>query len=145
MNLALGIEFGRKTRRLLHRIIDLLEHRIPLTGGQIVFILKDDNPDVGYSITAPEARDSEGNVIPDANLSYEVSSSDDAIVSISPSPDDPKSGTVHFGAPGQAAVNVNVKSGETLLGAFGAQFTITTGDPAAIAGGSIAFDGLTES
>jgi len=110
-----------------------------------MFIVKDDNPDVAYSITAPAATDAEGNAIPDAELSYEVSSSDDSVVQITPNPDDAKTGTVHFGNPGQASLNVNVKTGDVLLGAFGAQFTVTVGDPAAISGGSIGFDSLTES
>lgn len=109
-----------------------------------MFIVKDDNPDVKYSITPPEATDSEGNVIAGAALDFEITTTDSTVVQVTPDAD-PKTGTVHFGAPGQASLNVNVKSGDTLLGAFGAQFTVTTGDVAAIAGGAIQFEGLTES
>lgn len=108
-----------------------------------MFVLKDDHADVNFSVTAPDVTDAEGNKIPAAELTYEVTSSDESVVAITTT--DGKSGSVHFGAPGQASINVNVKTGDTLLGAFGAQFTVTTGDPAAIAGGSIGFDGLTES
>lgn len=109
-----------------------------------MFIVKDNNPDVAYSITAPEVKDAEGNVIANASLGYEVASTDDTVVAVTPN-DPPTSGIVHFGNPGQATINVNVKSGDTLLGAFAASFTVTTGDPAAIVGGTISFDGLTES
>ncbi len=151
---ALLVEFGPKTRALLERIDETLKQLVDVTGkatdqstfsgGFLMFIVKDDHADVAYSITPPDATDAEGNPIPGAALSFEVSSSDDAVVSITPGAD-PASGSVHFGSPGQAAINVNVKTGDTLLGAFGAQFTVTVGDPAAIAGGSIAFDGLIES
>jgi hypothetical protein len=54
-------------------------------------------------------------------------------------------GVVHFGAPGIASLNVQVSSGGNLLGSFGAQFTVTAGDVSAITGGTIQFEGLTES
>lgn len=107
-----------------------------------MIIVKDDNPDVGYSITAPQATDSEGNPVDAGQLSFEVSSSDANVVALTPDPNDQTKGTVHFGSPGQAAVNVNVMAAGKLLGAFGEQFTVTTGDPAAITGGGIQFDGL---
>lgn len=130
----------------IEKLSDTLAGEPPrMKGGAIVFIVKDNNPDVRYSITAPEVTDEEGNVIPAAQLSYEVTSDAPDVVSITADEGDELHGTVHFGAPGQAAINVNVKSGETLLGAFGAQFTVTTGDPAAIVGGGITFAGLTES
>jgi len=128
---------------LFKRLVKAIERRSQFTGGQIMFIVKDDNPDVAYSITAPSVTDAEGNPIPDASLTYEVTSSDDTVVAITPA-DPPTTGSVHFGNPGQAAINVNVKSGDALLGAFGAQFTVTVGDPAAITGGSISFEGLTD-
>lgn len=118
--------------------------RSTITGGKFMYVVKTDNPDVNYSITAPAATDSEGNAIPEAKLDYEVLSDAPDVVSITPSADDPKAGVVHFGNPGNANINVNISTGGKLLGAFGAQFTATVGDPATIAGGSIVFDGLTE-
>jgi len=41
-------------------------------------------------------------------------------------------------------VTVSLLDG-TVVGSFGAQFTVTAGDPKAITGGSIAFEGLIES
>ena len=110
-----------------------------------MIILKDDNSDVGYAISGVEAADAEGNAIPDAQLIYEVSSTDDIVLSVTPDPADQTKGNAHIGAPGVASVNVQVKAPDgTLLGSFGQQFTVTTGDPASIVGGSINFDGLAD-
>lgn len=151
---ALQIEFGSKTRGLVERIIAVLEKLVDVTGkaqdqstfsgGMLMFIVKDDHADVSYSITPPTATDSEGVAIPDAALTFEATSSDDSVVSLAAAADG-LSGTAHFGAPGQASINVNVSADGVLLGAFGAQFTVTAGDVAAIAGGNIAFDTLSES
>jgi len=112
---------------------------------QLMFIVKDDHLDVPYTIAPAEALDAEGNVIADADLIYAVTSDNPAVVEVTPNPEDAKNGNVRFGSPGLANINVTVSFGETLLGSFGAQFTVTTGDPASISGGSISFDGLTES
>ena len=147
-------EFGSKTRGLFERIAKALEgiedvakksrDQSTFSGGMLMFIVKDNQADVPYSITPPTATDAEGVAIPDASLTYEATSTDDSVVSLAPAADG-LSGTAHFGAPGQASINVNVSANGTLLGAFGAQFTVTAGDVAAIAGGSIAFDTLSES
>lgn len=109
-----------------------------------MFIVKDDNPDVGYRITPPSVTDAEGNPVDAGSLTFDVTSTDAAVLAITPS--DPLSGTVHFGAPGLASVNVVVSNAAgVVLGSFGSQFTVTAGDPAAIVGGTIAFDTLTES
>lgn len=105
-----------------------------------MYIVKNDNPDVGYTLTY-SVTDSEGNVLPNEETVAEVVSDNPDAVSV-----DPASGTVHFGNPGLANLNATIKDADTgnLLGSFGAQFTVTTGDPAAISGGTIAFEGLTE-
>jgi len=116
-----------------------------ITGGfKAMFVVKDDNPDVSYSISAASAVDAEGNAIPDAQLTYETVSDNPAAVAITPDSTG-LAGTVKFGSPGLANINVTVSFNGALLGSFGAQFTVTTGDPAAISGGSIEFNGLTES
>jgi hypothetical protein len=142
--------FRRNILALLERLVKAVERYLNvqphLTGGfQIMFIVEADHADTRYSITPASAVDSEGNAIPDAQLTYEVVSDNPASVEITPDTDNTLAGGVHFGAPGLANVNATVKFGETLLGSFGAQFTITAGDPAAITGGGIAFEGLTES
>jgi hypothetical protein len=118
--------------------------RPTITGGRIMFIVATDHEDVAYAIVPPSATDKEGNAIPEAKLDYEVLSDNPDVVSITASADDPLKGTVHFGNPGQANINVNISHKGKLLGAFGAQFTTTVGDPAAIAGGGISFEGLSE-
>lgn len=117
-----------------------------------MFIVKADNPDVRYRITPPTVTDSEGNAVPAGDLTYNVVSDNPGAVEITPDPDNELEGNVHFGAPNEdgtpALANVNVtitNEAGTMLGSFGAQLTVTPGDPAAIQGGGISFDGLTES
>ncbi len=108
-----------------------------------MFVVKADNPSVNYSLSYT-ATDSEGNAVADADLDTEVVSSDTSVVSVSQT--DNKSGVVSFGSPGLASLNATVKKKDgTLLGSFGAQFTVTTGDVAAISGGAITFESLSES
>ena len=129
----------------LDLILDGIKPKFTIVnGGQLMFVEKADRPDVPYEITAPEVKDSEGNLVPDSQITYEVSSTDTSVVEVTPNPDDPKTGNVHFGSPGQASINVNAKVGSDLVQAFGAQFTLTAGDPASIVGGAINFPGLTE-
>lgn len=109
-----------------------------------MFVVKDNNPAVGFVIGPGHVEDAEGNAIDHADLTITVESTDPAIVAVSQDAGDQKKGSASFGKPGTASVNVTVKAGDTLLGSFGAQFTVTTGDPAAISGGAITFDGLTE-
>lgn len=112
-------------------------------GGKFMFIVKDNNPDVGFT-TNFVVEDEEGVVLPDAATTMEIVSDNEDAVSITVD-DTGKAGTVHFGAPGLANINATVLDANgALLGSFGAQFTVTAGDPAQIAGGAIVFDGLTE-
>lgn len=140
---AIGILIGRGLRK---------RRKLKLEGGEIMFIVKADNPDVGYTITPPSVTDSEGNPVSVGDLTFEVSSDNPGAVALTPDPADQLHGSAHFGSPNadgspaMANINVAVKATATgtLLGSFGAQFTVTTGDPAAIVGGSITFEGLTE-
>lgn len=110
-----------------------------------MFIVKDDNPPVKYQITPGPVTDAEGNEIADAQLSFAVVSDNPDVVAVAADQADARRGQITFGAPGNASVTVTVTlaQGQT-LGVFGAQFHVTTGDPAAMAGGTIAFEGLTE-
>lgn len=105
-----------------------------------MYIVKNDNPDVGYQLSY-QVTDAEGEVLPNEQTIAEVVSDNPGVVAV-----DPETSTVHFGTSGLASINATVKraSDGELLGSFGAQFTVTTGDPSAIAGGSIVFEGLTE-
>jgi hypothetical protein len=111
------------------------------------YIVKDDNPDVGFSVTVGDVTDSEGQVIPDAQLTFEIAAvnpPDGPEVLAVAINEDGKSGTVHFGAPGVAAFAVQVKDQNgNVLGSGSDGFTVTTGDPASISGVSTNFEGLT--
>lgn len=111
--------------------------------GKIMYIVKADNPAVGFEIMF-DTFDSEGNQVPEDSLDIEVVSDNEDAVAVE-FDESAQSGTVSFGNPGLANMNVTVKdaNGE-LLGSFGAQFTVTVGDPASISGGDIVFDGLEE-
>jgi hypothetical protein len=116
-----------------------------LNQGEIKmnYIVKDDNPDVGFAVTVGDVTDSEGQVIPDAQLSFEIASSDESVLAVTVN-EDGKSGSVHFGAPGVAAISVQVKDANgNVLGSGGDNFTVTTGDPAAISSVTTSFEGLT--
>lgn len=133
----------------LHEIAEEMKEDSKLKGGSIMYIVRADNPDVGYHITPPTVTDSEGNPVPSGELTFEVTSDNPGAVEVVPS--GPTDGNTHFGAPNPdgtpalANVNVLVKNAAgTVLGSFGGQFTVTPGDPSAIAGGTITFDGLSE-
>jgi hypothetical protein len=110
---------------------------------RFMFVVKDDNPDVNFSLVLGEVKDAEGNVIPEAKVTTAVLSSDENVVSVTFDPST-NSGSVHFGAPGTASITATVSTGETLLGSGAADFTVTLGDPAAISGVALNFEGLTE-
>ena len=122
-----------------------------LKGGKFMYIVKADIQDVAYSVGGFTVLDSEGSVVPNAELDIVVTSDNPGAVQLTPDPDDQTKGIAHFGAPNtdgspalsNITVAVNLKDG-TMIGSFGAQFTVTPGDPAAISGGSIAFNGLAE-
>lgn len=127
-------------------VVDRLERLRPKThkleDAKFMFIIKADNPDVNYSLSF-QATDSEGNPVAAEDLDVSVTSDNETAVSVAPATS--TGGTVHFGAPGFANLNAVVKNkAGTLLGSFGAQFTVTSGDPSAITGGQFAFEGLTE-
>lgn len=119
-----------------------------------MFTVKADNPDVPYKIMLPSLTDSEGNTLPTqaSDFDFSVESSNPGAVEIVPDDDaDPTTGSVKFGGPdadGNPNLgSVNVMGIHTPSGkgfSFGAQFTVTAGDPADITGGTISFEGLTE-
>jgi hypothetical protein len=120
-----------------------------LKGGFFMFIVKDTQADVRFAAGGFVVKDSEGQTVTDpvvlGTLVVEVVSDNPDAVAITPDAADPKVGSAHFGNPGLANINATVKLADgTMVGSFGAQFTVTVGDPAAISGGAIAFDGLTE-
>jgi hypothetical protein len=118
-----------------------------LKGGYLMYKVKADQSGVPFSIAMPQVTDSEGNHIPSAQITAEVVTSDDAVLEIVMDSD--TSGTLNFGIPGTASIEVAYKYSDGLsepkiLGAVGAQFVVVTGDPARVVGGAITFEGLTE-
>lgn len=112
---------------------------------RFVFKVADDHQDESFSIAVGGVTDAEGQPIPDASgLSVAVETSDASVVAVS-FDEASKSGSVSFGAPGVASVTATVtnKKGD-ILGSGAADFTVTTGDPAAVSDVKIAFGGLTE-
>lgn len=107
------------------------------------YIVKDDNPDVGFELILGEVRDTEGNVITDPQgLTKEISSTDESVLGFTPG--EPGRGTVNFGSPGQASLEYSVKDAQgNVLGSGSDGFTVTTGDPHSIASITGTFDGLT--
>lgn len=110
-----------------------------------VFKVANDHQDEPYSIAIGGVTDAEGEALPDTKgLTVEVTSSDEAVVAANFDPST-NSGVAHFGKSGVASLNASVKnaSGE-ILGSGAADFTVTTGDPAAVSDVKIAFSGITE-
>jgi hypothetical protein len=135
----------------IDRLLDLVElyvnSHIPLRlkKGFVMFILPDSQPDVNFSIDAPQVEDAKGVIIPNEKLTFGVVSDNPASVAVTLNPDG-LSGSIKVGVPGLANLNATVKdtASGALLGSFGAQFTITPGAASKIVGGDIRFAGITE-
>lgn len=105
------------------------------------YILKNDNPDVGYKVELGDVTDAEGEVITDPQgLTVQVVSSDSGVVSINGGEAE---GQVSFGHSGTAAVTVEVRNANgDVLASGGDTFTLTTGDPKAVTSVKTSFEGL---
>lgn len=110
-----------------------------------VFKVANDHQDEPYSISIGGVTDAEGEALPDTKgLTVEVTSSDEAVVAANFDAST-NSGVAHFGQSGVASLNAVVKNAKgDILGSGAADFTVTTGDPAAVSDVRIAFGGLTE-
>jgi len=110
-----------------------------------VFKVADDHPDEPFSISIGGVTDAEGQPIDNpTGLTVNVESSDEDVVGVTFDPTT-NSGSVHFGAPGVASLTASVTNAKgDILGSGAADFTVTTGDPAAVSDIKIAFTGLTE-
>lgn len=140
------IDIGETLAALGTRFADILERLIPKPKtGEIKimanFVVKDDNPDVGVKVTVVGGDvDSEGQ--PVGALKIAITSTDDSVVQVTDNGDG--SGSVHFGAPGQASTQYSVSDANgTVLGTGSDGFTVTVGDPTAITSITAEFDGLT--
>jgi len=110
-----------------------------------VFKVANDHQDEPFSISIGGVTDAEGEPLPDTKgLTVEVTSSDDSVVSANFDPAT-NSGVAHFGKSGVASLNASVKNAKgDILGSGAADFTVTTGDPAAVSDVKIAFSGISE-
>lgn len=123
-----------------------------LKGGRFMIIVKDDNPDVRYAVGGFTVTDAEGSPVPGAQVTVKVESDNPSAVAVtedaSPAPGS-GSGSVAFGSPNpdgspsQATVTAKVMFGDKVVGLFTETFGVTAGDPAAIVGGAMTFEGLT--
>jgi hypothetical protein len=117
----------------------------PQTEVRFVFKVADDHQSESFSISIGSVTDAEGQSISDpSGLSVKVESSDESIVAVL-FDEASKSGSVSFGSPGVASVTATVTNVKgDILGSGAADFTVTTGDPAAVSDVKLAFGGLTE-
>lgn len=115
------------------------------TEVRFVFKVKNDHQDEQFSISVGSVTDAEGETLPDTSgLVVEVETSDPDVVSVDFDPST-NSGVAHFGRSGVASLTASVKNAAgDILGSGAADFTVTTGDPAAVSDIKIAFSGLTE-
>ena len=119
-----------------------------LIGGKFMIIVKDTQPDVRYTVGGFKVVDAENHPVPGAVVAVTVESDNPAAVAVTPDAD-PASGSVSFGgpnddgSPANATVLATVKIGDAVVGTFSETFTVTAGDPTAIQGGAITFEGLT--
>jgi hypothetical protein len=90
--IATGFVIGFALAAILFKKGKSLFH---LKGVSLMYKVKADNPDVGYSVQVGEVTDSEGNPVPDAQVSVDVASDNSAAVEVLPSGDG-KSGTISF-------------------------------------------------
>jgi hypothetical protein len=116
------------------------------------YIVKDDNPSVGFKLIVGEVKDAEGQVITDptelAKLQYEVTPGDDTVIGFAqdatPADGSAVSGQISFGSPGSTGLSYSVKNanGDILAGG-GDNLTVTTGDPNSVSSVVGQFDTLT--
>lgn len=141
--LATLIENGN--REILEAIKSLASVPTKPLEVRFVFKVKNDHQDESFSISVGGVTDKEGEPLPDASgLTVEVSSSDPDVVGVD-FDSSTNSGVAHFGHSGVASLTASVKNAAgDILGSGAADFTVTTGDPAAVSDVKIAFGGLAE-
>lgn len=132
-----------KVAEAIAKIQPLPQPQPQLLEVKFMYILKNDHPAVPFSLVLGDVTDAEGETIPDAKLDVTVESDSPGVVAVTFDPAT-RAGEISFGTSGSANLTATVKSGETLLGAGAAAFTITTGDPAAISAVDLTFEGIDE-
>lgn len=128
----------------LELILESIDKPKPLEV-KFVFKVANDHQDEPFSIAIGGVTDKEGETLPDTSgLTVSVKSSDDAVVGVS-FDSATGSGVASFGHSGVASLTASVtNSAGDILGSGAADFTVTTGNPAAVSDVKISFGGLTE-
>lgn len=147
------IKWWKQLIGLLTQLVDAVSalrfNQIKTFGGDFVFTLPDDQPNVPFSLSPVTAADAEGNAVP-VTLKLESDTPDVVAINFTDPADLTKGGELVFGKPGTASLmfTATAKSGrqELVVKASGAQFLITTGAiaPESVSGGDLAFEGITE-
>lgn len=125
-------------------ILEILDKPKPLEV-RFVFKVANDHQDEPFSISIGGVTDKEGEPLPNTDgLNVDVKSSDDSVVAVS-FDSASRSGVASFGHSGVASLTASVtNSNGDILGSGAADFTVTTGNPAAVSDVRLAFGGLTE-
>lgn len=137
----------REQVNIIHRLVSELKPPSQPKPLEVSFVFKvaNDHQDEPFSISIGGVTDAEGEPLPDSKgLTVDVKSSDDAVVGVSFDPST-NSGVASFGHSGVASLTASVTNAKgEILGSGAADFTVTTGDPAAVSDVKIAFSGITE-
>lgn len=132
---------------IIHRLVSELKPPSQPKPLEVTFVFKvaNDHQDEPFSISIGGVTDAEGEALPDTKgLTVDVKSSDDAVVAVSFDPST-NSGVASFGRSGVASLTASVTNAKgEILGSGAADFTVTTGDPAAVSDVKIAFSGIAE-
>jgi hypothetical protein len=125
-------------------ILESIEKPKPLEV-KFVFKVANDHQDEPFSISIGGVTDAEGEPLSGTDgLTVDVKSSDDSVVAVS-FDSSANSGVVSFGHSGVAALTASVTNAAgDILGSGAADFTVTTGNPAAVSDIKLSFGGLTE-
>ena len=102
------------------------------------------NPTLKASLIQFESAKTQLDAVAKQCMLIKVTDSDSSVVAGNFDPST-NSGVAHFGKSGVASLNAVVKNAKgDILGSGAADFTVTTGDPAAVSDVKIAFSGLSE-
>lgn len=118
---------------------------VAIFKGETMFTLPNDHPDVPYSIAPIQLFDAEGEQITSGYTEEFVTGNDGSVAILPNDPNDIHAGVLKIGASGLASLNYTVMYQGRIVHSQGAQFTITTGAFGSVTGGTLTFEGITES
>lgn len=118
---------------------------VAILKGETMFTLPNDHADVPYTISPIQLFDAEGEQITSGYTEEFLSGNDGSVAILPNDPNDIHAGVLKIGASGLANLNYTVMYNGQIVHSAGAQFTITTGAFGSVAGGTLTFEGITES